>query len=106
AQARAQRRQAGMELQRGAYEAGRQEDINDRRLADMRSSYLNSGIALSGSALEVIQDSATEASLDEQAIRYGAKVRSDNLMFESQMSKMNARNSMIGGILGGAGALV
>jgi len=106
AQAAYQQRQSVMELQRGNYEAARLTDQNNRRLADMRGQYLSMGIGLDGSPLDVIQDSASEASLDEQAVRYGAKVRSDNLAFESKMSRMNAGNAMVGGVLGGIGEMV
>lgn len=107
AQARAQQealnRQALMESQRGAYESQRQKDANTRKLAGMRGQYLSSGVALSGSALDVLTESATEASLDEQAILYGAKVRSDNLRYEAKIAGMNAKHAMIGGALGAFG---
>ncbi len=100
AQAAFQKRQAIMEQQRGAYEGARLRDRNDRQLASMRGQYLSSGIALSGSALDVLQDSATEASLDEQAVRYDSQVRADNLNWSAKMSRMNASNAMTGGVLG------
>jgi hypothetical protein len=103
AQAAALDRQALMEGQRGAYEAQRQRGINDRRIASMQGQYLSSGIALTGSPMDVLDDSATEASLDEQAIRYGAKVRSDNLRFEGSMARMNANQALVGGAFGAAG---
>lgn len=106
AQAKFQERQARLEQQRGAYESARQKDANDRRLANMRSQYLSSGVALSGSPEQVIEDSATEASLDEQAIKFGSQIKADNLRFEAQMSRMNARNAMIGGGLGALSSVV
>jgi hypothetical protein len=106
AQAKYAERQAVMEGQKGAYEAARQRDRNNRQLATMRGAYLSSGIALAGSPDQIIQDSATEASLDEQAIKYGAKVKSDNLRFESQLARMNARSAMTGGVIGAIGSVV
>lgn len=106
AQAKFQERQATMEQQRGAYEGARLADRNERQLAQMRGQYLSSGIALTGSPLDVMQDSATEASLDEQAVRYGAQVRSDNLKFESSMSRMNAKSAMTGAVIGALGSVV
>ncbi|MGB3390081.1 MAG: hypothetical protein WBA88_19095, partial [Pseudaminobacter sp.] len=94
------------EQQRGAYERARTMDSNTRQLDRMRGQFLSSGIALEGSAQDVIDDSASEASLDEQAIRYGAQVRSDNLMFESKMARMNAGSAMIGGALGALSSVV
>lgn len=93
-------RQAVMTDQKGAYEGTRLSNQNDRKLADMRGQYLSSGIALEGSASDVLLDSATEASLDEQAVKYGTQVQKDNLKFEAGLARMNAKNAMTGGILG------
>lgn len=106
AQAQFQQRQAVMEQQKGFYEGSRVKDNNDRQLASMRGQYLSSGIALEGSAAEVLQDSASEASLDEQAIRYGTQVRADNLNWSAKLSRMNASNAMTGGVLGALGTMV
>jgi hypothetical protein len=106
AQAQYAQRQALMERQKGAYEAARQNDRTTRQLANMRGQYLSSGIGLSGSAADVISDSATQASLDEQAIKYSAQVQSDNYTFESKLARQNASNSMAGGFIGAAGNLV
>lgn len=106
AQAKFADRQSLIEGQKGAYEAQRTRDANDQALARMRGSYLTSGIALSGSALDVISDSATQASLDEQAIKYGSKIRSDNYAFESRLAKMNAGQARLGGAIGALGTLV
>ncbi len=93
-------RQAEMTQQKGAYDANQQARQNDRQLASMRADYLNSGIALSGSAVDVLQDSATQASLDEQAIRYGSQVQSDNYRFQAGLARSNARSAQIGGYMG------
>lgn len=93
-------RQAQMADEKGNYDATIQGRSNDRQLASMRGQYLSSGIAVSGSAADTLLDSATEASLDEQAIRYGAKVQSDNYRFQSGMARANAGNAMAGGVMG------
>jgi hypothetical protein len=95
-----------MERQKGAYEAARQNDRSTRQIANMRGQYLSSGIGLSGSAADVISDSATQASLDEQAVKYSAQVQSDNYTFESKLARQNASNAMTGGFIGAAGSLV
>lgn len=89
-----------MAAEKGNYDANLQSRSSDRQLASMRGQYLSSGIALSGSAIDVLQDSATEASLDEQAIRYGAQVQSDNYRFQSGLARSNAKSAMTGGYLG------
>ena len=93
-------RQAQMAAEKGNYDANLQSRSSDRQLASMRGQYLSSGIALSGSAIDVLQDSATEASLDEQAIRYGSQVDSDNYRFQAGLARSNAKSAMTGGYLG------
>src|SRR5690349_8690121 len=106
AQAQYQKRQSLVELQKGAYEANRQATVNDQRLADQRGQYFQAGIALEGSPTDVISSSATQASLDEQAIKYGAQIRSDNAKFESQLATANASTAMTAGFFNAAGAMI
>lgn len=89
-----------MAAEKGNYDATLQSRANDRQLAAIRGQYLAGGVGLSGSAAELLQESATEASLDEQAIRYGAKVQSDNYRFQSSLASSNAKSAMTGGYLG------
>lgn len=103
AQAKYAERQAMLEQQKGAYDAARTADANDRQLAQSRGAYLSSGIALEGSAVDVLQESATEASLDEQAIRFGSQIRSDNYTFEAGMARANAKAARTGGIISAIG---
>lgn len=109
-------RQAGMELQAGAYEKARVRANNDRQIADVTNDFMADGIAIEGSAAQVTQDMAREASLDEQAIIYGAKVQSGNLRFEAKLNRHNAKSartgaafqaigSVIGGVTGAASSL-
>ena len=106
AQAKYAERQAKLEREKGAYDSARVADANDRQLAQARGSYLSSGIALEGSAVDVLQANATEASLDEQAIRFGSEIRADNYTFEAGMARANARSARTGGILGAAGSVI
>jgi hypothetical protein len=100
AQAKFAERQSMLESQKGAYEAQRLNDASTRQISKQRGAFLSNGIDLSGSALDVIADSATEASLDEQTIKSGAKIESDNQAFTAKMAEMNASNAMFGGALG------
>lgn len=93
-------RQAVVEQQQGAYEAARQAGINDQRLAGIRSGFTHAGVALAGSPTNVLVSSAEQASLDEQAIKYGAQLRSDNARFEGAQARANASSAMAGGVIG------
>lgn len=98
-------RQAVMEGQAGAYEMRRVKARNDRVIADNKQQYISSGIALEGSAAEVIADNAREASLDEQAVLYGAQVRSENKRFEARLARKNATSAIISGVIGAASSV-
>lgn len=113
-QARFADRQSVLERQAGAYERDRIRTRNDRALGAMRHQYVSSGIdPTSGSAREVIEDSAREAALDEEAILFGAQVRADNQRFTARLARRNAQSartgakfnavsSVIGGVSGAA----
>ncbi len=101
-QARFAERQAMLEGQAGAYERERLRTRNTRALAGMQQQYSSAGIdATSGSAREVIEDSAREAALDEEAVLFGAKLRADNQRFEARLARSNAQSARVGGVLGG-----
>ena len=105
-QAQFSERQALMERQQGAFEATRAKRQNDRQLASIRGQYLSSGFALDGSPLGVLEQSASEASLDEQAILYGANVRAGNAKFEAGQARSNASSAMTGAVIGGIAPFV
>ncbi len=97
-------RQAMLEGQAGAYERERLKTHNTRALAGMRQQYSSSGIdPRSGSAREVMEDSAREAALDEEAVLLGARLRADNQRLEARLARSNAREARAGGILGAFG---
>jgi hypothetical protein len=100
-------RQAMLEGQAGAYEAERLRTRSTRALAGMRQHYSSSGIdPNSGSAREVIEDSAREAALDEQAVLFGAKLRADNQRFEARRARSNAQSARVGGGLNAVSGLL
>ena len=100
AQARQAEINAQVQQQQGAFEANRASRQADRQLGQMRGQYLSSGFALSGSPTDILVDSATEASLDEQAIKYNAQLKANNSIFEARMARSNAGSAMAGGIMG------
>lgn len=100
AQAKFANQQAIREEQKGAYEAARVDDSTTRQIAKMRSGYLSSGISLDGSATDVIADSAAEASLDSQALKYSAGIKADNYRFEAKLAKANMASAIVGGAIG------
>ena len=91
-QAQFHERQAAMERQRGAFEGARASDKARRLLGRQVANYAASGVQLSGSPGNIIDDSAAEAALDIGAIRYGAEARASNEQFRAQQSHASARS--------------
>ena len=93
AQADARRRQALIDQDSGAYKAQQQQRQVDRVLGKQRAGFLSSGISLSGSATDVIEESAMEGALDVAAIRWISQVSADNERYNAKINDMNAKNA-------------
>jgi hypothetical protein len=89
----AQRRQAGINQTTGAYRAQRKQEEVQRTLGQNRAAYAASGLALSGSPLDVIEDNATEGALDVAAIRWNAGMEADTQRTNARVSGQNADNA-------------
>jgi hypothetical protein len=88
-----QTRQAAVNQTTGAYRAQRKQEEVERVLGQQRAGYASSGVALSGSALDTIEDSATEGALDVAAIRWNAGAESDTQRTNARVSGMSAKNA-------------
>lgn len=99
-QAAAQRRQAGIITTTGAYQAQRKQEEIDRNLGSTRAAYGASGIALSGSAADVLDESATEGALDVAAIRWNAGMEADTQRHNARVSEASAKAAKRAGTIG------
>lgn len=93
AQAKFKERQAVMEKVAGATEADRIQGQVDRVGGAQRAGFAANGIALTGSAEDVILDSAEEGALDVATVRWNSNLRADNLKYEAKIDRMNAKTS-------------
>lgn len=66
---------AQVALQQGELDVTQQRQVNYRRLSGIRAATGASGIAMDGSALDVLESSAANAELDVQNIRYNAALK-------------------------------
>jgi hypothetical protein len=108
AQAENQKRQAAVVQTTGAYKAQRQQDQVDRALGAERAAYAGSGVALSGTALDTIEESAVEGALDVAAIRWNTDAEATTQRQNAAVSTASAKAAkkagniaMIAPILGG-----
>ena len=88
-------------------DARRQRISADKQLGDMRSSYAASGVVSSqGSALDVLQESAAAAELDNLMIKHQGEMRARGYEQESQVAQMRGRAARTRGYMNaGGGAL-
>lgn len=84
-------RQAELEAETGEYEAARLREVITRALGGQRAAYAANGIALTGSAAEIIHQTAMEGALDVEAIRWNSQLRQDNQKYEGRINRANAK---------------
>lgn len=79
-------------------------------LGTQRATIAANGIEASGTALDVMADSATQGEMDALTIRnnaareaFGYRVRGFNALAQSQLDKMSGQMNAAGTLLGGAG---
>lgn len=85
------KRQAALETQSSVYETQRTQEQLGRVAGAQRAGFAANGLALSGSAADVIEDSATEGALDVAAIRWNSGIKTDNLRYGAKIDAMNAK---------------
>ena len=93
AQAKFKDRQAGLELEAGAAEARRIQGQVDRVGGAQRAGFAGSGIALTGSAEDVLLDSAAEGALDVATVRWNSRLAADNLKYQAKIDRVNAKTA-------------
>lgn len=93
AQAGFKKRQAGMEIEAGAAKAREVQGQVDRTSGAQRAGFAANGLALTGSAEDVLLDSAEEGALDVATVRWNSRLASDNLHYSAKIDKMNAKST-------------
>lgn len=93
AQADMKDRQAIMEREAGGVQAQRVQDQVNRTAGAQRAGFAGSGIALTGSAADVVLETAEEGALDVATVRWNSALRADNLKYEAKIDRMNAKTT-------------
>lgn len=103
AQAALDTQQATMTTLQGEYQAQRQQAKVNQVTGSQIAGVSGSGVDLTGSPSDVIASSASQGALDVEAIRYGAKVNSNNLMYQADVARQGGSAAQTAGYLGAAG---
>ena len=93
AQAAGLKRDIAAEKLRSAYEIARAREETSRVQGRARAGFAANGLALSGSAAEVLRDTAIEADLDVEAIRWSSAEKVKSLNFQRKTAQYNAKQA-------------
>ncbi len=99
AQAAFKKRQAVIENETAGYKSARVQDDIDRTLGAQRAGFAANGLALTGSAGDVVAETAEEGALDKAAILWNSKLEQDNLKYQAKVDKMNAKTERSAAII-------
>lgn len=91
---------------KGAYDERQQQAQANRLLAEGRVAVAKSGGTMSGSALDVMADSAAQAEMDRQAIRYNTDIDVLGQQSQASMYKSQAKRARTMGLIGAGTALL
>lgn len=92
-QANAAERDAEAAKEASAYDAARTRETVERVIGNQRAGFSAGGVALSGSALDVMMDTATEGDLDVETIKWNSNVKVDGLKYEATQQRQNASSA-------------
>jgi hypothetical protein len=91
--------------QSAAFEEERTRERARRLQGSQRAAYAKAGVQMVGSPLEVLDETAIEAELDAQAIRYGGAVRAGQELSQAEIDRRRGREARGGGYVS-AGATI
>lgn len=92
--------------QQAKEEARRAMIVARKMIGDNRAAYAANGVSLSGSALDVLGESAANAKLDELTILQEGEARGRMYEADARMARAVGNAARLGGYLGASGQLV
>lgn len=97
--------QAVSAQQEAAANADKQRRAASKTIGSMQASYAASGVTLEGSPLEILEQSARNAKLDELNILWSGETRAQGYRATANLENARASNAMTSGYLSAAGSL-
>lgn len=92
--------------QQAAANAQAQDREARRRIGAARAGYGASGVALEGSPLDIIEQSAMEAELDRQNILYAGDLKAQGFENTAELERSRGKNAMTGAIFKAGSSLL
>ena len=92
--------------QQADFERNRLRKQHLRVLGRQRAAFAKSGTDLTGSAVDVMYDSALEGEMDELLVLYGGSLAAGNRQAAAQLARAEGRNARTSGYLNAAGTIL
>jgi hypothetical protein len=92
-QAKAQERQANLLREQGSYEGARFTEQGRQLIGRQVAGFAENGVALNGSAGEVVRSTGQNLALDLSAKRYGQNIAIENELMGAKMNRYNAASA-------------
>jgi hypothetical protein len=102
AQQQSYQQAADAERLSSGYEATRVADKNARASSAALTQVATSGVGLTGSPTEVLADNAVQSQMDIDAIRFGSKIKQNNLMTQGDLALFSGQQRQQAGYIGAA----
>jgi hypothetical protein len=99
-------RDAAVARDQATSQAIRQNRMSRKAIGSMRAGYGASGITIEGSALDVIEESAGQAELDNLTIRYLGELKAIGAESNAALSRYKGKEAENSGYMGAAGTLL
>lgn len=84
------------------YEATRVADRNRRASSAALTQVAGSGVSLTGSPTDVLADNAVQTQMDIDAIRFGSKIKQNNLTTQGDLAQFTGEQKQQAGYIGAA----
>lgn len=99
-------RNATVATQQGEVAAEQQRRVNQMRLGSIQAGYGASGVTMEGSPLDVLAESASQAELEAQNIKYNASLKAMGYGDQAALDRSSAANAETAGMYSAAGSLL
>lgn len=92
--------------QQGAAQQEQQRKMAEKKIGSMAAAYSASGVSYEGSPLDVLAESAGNAELDYQTIKYNTELRAMGYNNTASLERSKASNAMTSGYMNAASSML
>lgn len=99
-------RNAVISRQQAAADVDRQRRIADKAIGGIKASYAASGVTMEGTPLDIVEESAAQAKLDELNIKYNGELQAMGFENSAALDRARASNAKTSGYMAAGSSLL